>query len=125
MPPQYKLHRSADFSAVVRSGRRAGRRTLVLHVQPAAVDVSQPAMANDEPSVRRGGPRMGLIVSKNVGNAVTRHAVSRKLRHIFAQLAPELDPGTDMVIRALPAAAQATSKELEKDVRSALRKLQR
>lgn len=76
-----------------------------------------------------GGPRVGLVVSKAVGNAVTRHAVSRKLRHTAgrliddADLAEWLSPDLSIVLRALPAAATATSGELERDVRHALRRL--
>lgn len=72
-----------------------------------------------------GGPRMGLVVSKAVGNAVTRHAVSRRLRHVTGTIFDDttLDPGACVVIRALPAAADATSKELDADVRRALRRL--
>lgn len=77
--------------------------------------------------VTTGGPRWGLIVSKAVGNAVTRHAVSRKLRHIAAEVlrSPDgdrrLTAETTVVLRALPASATADSEELERDVRTALR----
>lgn len=76
-------------------------------------------------AVVAGGPRMGLVVSKAVGNAVTRHAVSRRLRHIAgpAMEAAGLDTGQCVVLRALPASAGATSKELDADVRRALRRL--
>lgn len=76
-------------------------------------------------TVVAGGPRMGLVVSKAVGNAVTRHAVSRRLRHVTAGLLEEfpLQPWHSLVIRALPASAAATSAELESDVRRALRRL--
>ena len=76
-----------------------------------------------------GGPRVGLVVSKAVGNAVTRHAVSRRLRHTAgrvlddAEMAGTLRPDLSIVLRALPAAATATSGELERDVRHALRRL--
>lgn len=79
-------------------------------------------------TVVSGGPRTGLVVSKAVGNAVVRHAVSRRLRHVAASVLedPEntdLEQGHCIVIRALPASATATSRELESDVRRALRRL--
>lgn len=115
LPQQHRLHRSADFSSVVRGGRRIGRRTVVLHI----LQVNDRA---DVPTVRMGGPRVGLVVSKAVGNAVTRHAVSRKLRHIAAEVLPTVPDNVDIVIRALPASGSATSLELAEDVRSATRK---
>ncbi|GAB2698452.1 hypothetical protein GCM10027089_20280 [Nocardia thraciensis] len=75
------------------------------------------------PSIRIGGPRFGLIVSKAVGNAVVRHRVARRLRHICAPLASEVSAEADIVIRALPGAATASSAELDRQVRAALRKL--
>lgn len=67
-----------------------------------------------------GGPRCGLVVSKAVGNAVTRHRVSRMLRHIFAELAPTVPAQATVVIRALPPSASASYEELRSDVQKAL-----
>lgn len=74
-------------------------------------------------NVRCGGPRFGLIVSKAVGNAVVRHRVARRLRHICADMAADLPTAADIVIRALPGAASVDSAELDRQLRSALRKL--
>jgi ribonuclease P protein component len=65
-------------------------------------------------------PRVGLVVSKAVGNAVVRNRVKRRLRH---QIAPHLDTlpvGTSVVLRALPAAAGCTSAELAEELRAGL-----
>lgn len=70
-----------------------------------------------------GGPRFGLIVSKAVGNAVVRHRTSRRLRHVCATLVPELSVNSNVVIRALPRSAAASSADLEQDLRRTLRKL--
>lgn len=122
LPAQHKLHRSGDFSATVRQGRRLGRRTVVLHYLDTAAGGADEADASIS---RHGGPRVGLVVSKGVGNSVVRHAVSRKLRHVAASLLDDVPVGVDMVIRALPAAADATSEELAHDVRSALSRARR
>lgn len=66
---------------------------------------------------------MGFVVSKAVGNAVVRHRVARRLRHVMRARLAVLPAGTLVVVRALPRAASATSDELSKDVDSALRKL--
>lgn len=88
---------------------------------------SDDAVSSDDaaaPSLARfGGPRFGLIVSKAVGTAVVRHRVARRLRHICAGVVAGLPVEADVVIRALPGAAVATSAELDQQLRSALRKL--
>ncbi len=79
--------------------------------------------AQGQPTIRSGGPRFGLIVSKAVGTAVIRHRVARRLRHICAGVIDDLPDSADIVIRALPGAASASSAELDRQLRSALHKL--
>jgi ribonuclease P protein component len=64
-----------------------------------------------------------LIVSKAVGNAVIRHRVSRRLRAVCAQDIDTWATGDLVVVRALPAAAGATSEELAVDLSQAARRL--
>ncbi|MEV5647994.1 ribonuclease P protein component [Nocardia sp. NPDC052254] len=120
LPEPYRLHHRADFSRTVRYGRRIGRRDIVVHVVAgsAATGDTEP-----RPLARTGGPRFGLIVSKAVGTAVVRHRVARRLRHMCAGIVLNLPAEADVVIRALPGAATATSAELDRQLRSALRKL--
>lgn len=118
LPEPHRLHDRADFSRTVRRGRRAGKGDLVVH---ALADQVDPAV-HDAP-VRFGGPRFGLIVSKAVGNAVVRHRVARRLRHICAELNADIPAEVDIVIRALPGAATADSGELRRQLMSGLRKL--
>ena len=119
LPEPYRLHHRADFSRTVRYGRRVGRRDIVVHVAGAATagDIGS------RPLARSGGPRFGLIVSKAVGTAVVRHRVARRLRHMCAGILAQLPAEADVVIRALPGAAAASSAELDHQLRSALRKL--
>jgi ribonuclease P protein component len=105
LPAGSRLHTSDDFAAVVRSGCRAGTRHLVVHL------------------LRSGGetaPRAGFVVSGKVGNSVVRHRVTRRLRPLIRQELAALATGTDVVIRALPAAATASSVDLARDLRSGL-----
>ncbi|AZA12433.1 ribonuclease P [Corynebacterium gerontici] len=64
-------------------------------------------------------------MSKAVGNAVVRHATSRKLRHAIMQLLPLFPADADVVVRALPKSGEATLDELVDDIRSGLEKIQR
>lgn len=67
----------------------------------------------------RRSPRVGFVVSGKVGNAVIRHRVTRRLRVVVRPLLAELPMGTDLVVRALPAAAAASSAALGRDLRGA------
>ncbi|WP_084528465.1 ribonuclease P protein component [Nocardia crassostreae] len=119
LPEPFQLHRRTDFSRTVRQGRRIGRRDLVVHILLHNDDEA----SGSDPAIRVGGPRFGLIVSKAVGPAVVRHRVARRLRHICASLATELPDGADIVIRALPGAADAPSADMHRQMQSGLRKL--
>ncbi|MFZ2177290.1 MAG: ribonuclease P protein component [Rhodococcus sp. (in: high G+C Gram-positive bacteria)] len=114
LPEPHRLRRHSDFSLTVRRGRRMGRRDLVVH----AFDRAQ----TDE-LVISGGPRFGLVVSKVVGPAVIRHRVARRLRHICVDLVGDVPSHVDVVIRALPGAATASSRDLDKQLRAGLARL--
>ena len=66
---------------------------------------------------------VGFIVSAAVGGSVVRHRVTRQLRHIMWDQVSGIRSGTRVVVRALPAAASATSIELEADIVKALKRL--
>lgn len=55
---------------------------------------------------------MGFVVSKALGGAVVRNRVKRRLRHVCAARLGRLGTGVDVVVRATPAAATASSADL-------------
>lgn len=57
-------------------------------------------------------PRVGFVVSKSVGPAVTRNRVRRRLRHLMRERVPGLAPDSLVVVRAQPASARASYGEL-------------
>jgi ribonuclease P protein component len=105
LPAGSRLHTSDDFAEVVRSGRRGGTRHLVVHL-----------LGTGRPTP----PRAGFVVSGKVGNSVVRHRVTRRLRPLVRRELAGLAAGTDVVVRALPAAAAASSVDLGRDLRSGL-----
>lgn len=115
LPRQHKFTSPVEFDRTIKRGQRAGSRTLVVHLWETTTE---------ESPVITGGPRFGLIVSKAVGNAVVRHRTSRRLRHVCADLAHELPVNSNLVIRALPRSAEASSVDLARDLRRTVRKLQ-
>ncbi|RJQ83339.1 ribonuclease P protein component [Pseudonocardiaceae bacterium YIM PH 21723] len=123
LPAAARLHRPAEFSQVVRGGRRAGRQRVVVH----ALIRREPAgeLHSTTPTWDASTSRVGFVVSKAVGGAVIRHRVTRRLRHLMVDRLAGLPAGTQVVVRALPASAAASSAELGADLDSALRKLLR
>jgi ribonuclease P protein component len=71
----------------------------------------------------RVGPRVGMVVARSVGGAVVRNKVRRRLCGVVVDERMFLPDGTDLVVRALPAAAQATYGQLSSDFGRALRAL--
>jgi len=96
------------FAETIRRGLRAGTATVVLHL---AVGTGAEAA------------RVGFVVSKQVGNAVTRNTVKRRLRHLARERLSSLPGSAVLVVRALPAAATASYDELGADVDRALSRL--
>lgn len=64
--------------------------------------------SEDEPA------RFGFIVSKTVGNAVTRNRVRRRFQAIAHQLIASGYSGVDVVVRVLPHATETSFTDLEK-----------
>jgi ribonuclease P protein component len=90
------------------------RGPLVLHA----------VLASGHPTDRSGaaGPRVGFVISGKVGDAVRRNLLRRRLRHLLrARL--EAMPAADLVVRALPGAAELTFAELEALLDDGLRSL--
>ena len=70
-------------------------------------------------------PRFGFIISKQVGTAVIRNTVRRRLKAVCARVIADVPEGTDVVIRALTASATASFAELDADVTRCLARLSR
>ena len=63
------------------------------------------------------------MVSRAVGNSVRRHRVLRRLRHLCADRLDRLAPGSELVVRALAPAADATYAELGVDLDRCLQRV--
>lgn len=79
-----------------------------------------------EPSEAEPAPRsrLGLIVSRKVGNAIARNRVKRRSRELFRRFHTELlGPGWDCVALARAGAAEVTLETMHYEWRRALGKL--
>lgn len=89
-----RLTRSAEFDAVYRRGRSAASRHLVAYAFPSElVEV-----------------RLGVAVSRKVGNAVVRNKLKRQLREAFDALQPQ-PTQLDVVLVARPGLDEAVEAQ--------------
>lgn len=71
-------------------------------------------------AVTDGPARFGFIVSRQVGGAVVRNTIRRRLKALCFESLETVAAGDDIVIRALPSAASASFADLRRDVEKCL-----
>ena len=89
--PEERVRTPGEYRRILSEGRQVETRLFFACLQPRP----------DSPS------RLGLIVSRRVGNAVVRNRVKRMLRETFRTHKTLFATPCDMVLRARPAAARA------------------
>ena len=100
-----RVVRPSDFRTIVRAGRRIGAPHLVVYVLERGA----------------GGPgRFGFIVGKNVGGAVQRNLVRRRLRECGRAAIRSTSLSADVVVRALPGSADVSWATLHGEVAGAI-----
>jgi len=106
--PEQRLHTPAEYDRVFAARRRAGDDRLLLF-----------GFAND-----LGRTRLGLSVSKRLGNSVMRHRLKRLLREAFRLAQHDLPLGLDLV--AIPRAGVIASvADYERSLLRMARQLER
>lgn len=127
LPAHHRLRSSVQFVQTIKRGHKKGSRTVVVYIYTPA----PPKRIGKIHTPRIdswGGPRMGVVVSKAVGNSVVRHNTARKIRAAMSSILSDeagvgIETHSNIVIRALPHSATASTEEVEKDVRSCLRRI--
>jgi ribonuclease P protein component len=95
-----RLLRSRDFDRTLRSGRRTSTEYLALFVSDNGL----------------GRPRVGLAVSRKLGNAVVRNKIKRRLRELVRPLVLQAKGGRDVVIVARARAVDAEFTRLRQEI---------
>ena len=91
LPGPRRLKRPSDFGTAVRRGSRAATPTVVVHVRRNHLQ--------DPPE----STRVGFVVSKKVGNAVTRNRIRRRVYEVVRLEQSTLKSGYDMALMVFSA----------------------
>lgn len=107
MQKEYRLAKKEDFNKIYRQGKSMGNRQFILYyVQNAAVEHF----------------RLGVSVSKKVGNAVVRNRIRRMLKEIVRHHADAIKDHSDLVLIARKPAVEMAYLDMEKSVLHILKK---
>ncbi len=102
LPSAARMRRKTEFSAATKRGSKAGRSLVSGHL----------LVRSDQPDPAR----VGFVVSRQVGTAVVRNRVRRRLRHLARGYLGSLPGGSLLVLRAAPRAATACQADLAADL---------
>ena len=100
------LRKNEDFRTCYKSGKSYANRFLALYVLPNGQEEN----------------RIGISVSKKVGNSVVRHRVKRLIKESYRLHEEEFDGGSDIVVVGRRSADGASYQEIERALLSLLRK---
>ena len=84
MKKRFRVKKEKDFSAIFKEGKSFANRKFVIY-----------RLENNEQHFR-----VGLSVSKKLGNAVTRNQIKRRIRHILIEHKNQLVENVDFVVIA-------------------------
>jgi ribonuclease P protein component len=105
-----RLHRSAEFLRLQRNGVRFQSPHFVLYAGNLDIDPSR--------------SRLGVTVSRRIGNAVVRNRVKRRVREFFRKaMRAQLPVGTSIVVIARGGAAALESAAISEELTMAARNL--
>ena len=91
------LKKNTQFQFVYKNGKSYANKYLIMYVKENGTDRN----------------RIGISVSKKVGNSVVRHRVTRLVRESYRLHENIFNSGLDMVVVARPTASQAGYHEVE------------
>ncbi len=91
------LKKNHQFQFVYKYGKSYANKHLVMYVMKNSLEVN----------------RVGISVSKKVGNSVVRHRVKRLIRESYRLQENIFNSGLDIVIIARPCCSDAGYKEIE------------
>ncbi|MDQ1143389.1 ribonuclease P protein component [Bacillus sp. SORGH_AS 510] len=106
MKKEFRVKKNKEFQAAFQKGRSFANRQFVVYALEKA----------DQDHFR-----IGLSVSKKIGNAVTRNRIKRYVRQSIFELNEQLAPGNDYVIIARKPTAEMDFFEVKKSLTHVLK----
>jgi len=106
MKKELRIKKNKEFQQVFQNGKSFANRQFVVYV-----------LKKQEQETFR----IGLSVSKKLGNAVTRNQIKRYIRQVFLELKDEVRSGNDYVIIARKPAADMGMQEIKKSLEHVLK----
>ena len=91
------LKNSREFGSVYNTRNSVANKYLVMYLRSNGLDYN----------------RLGISVSKKVGNSVVRHRVTRLIREAYRLNRTNIDVGYDIVIVARPASKDKKCQDIE------------
>ena len=100
MKKRFRVKKEKDFNAIFKEGKSFANRKFVIY-----------RLANNEQHFR-----VGLSVSKKLGNAVMRNQIKRRIRHILIEHKDQLVENVDFVVIARKGVKILDYAEMEKNL---------
>ena len=100
MKKSFRVKREKDFKAIFKDGTSFANRKFVVY-----------QLENQQNHFR-----VGLSVSKKLGNAVTRNQIKRRIRHILLNVREHLADNVDFVVIARKGVESLDYAEMEKNL---------
>ena len=94
------LKKNHDFQNVYKNGKSMANRFLIMYVLPNDLDKN----------------RIGISVSKKVGNSVVRHHLTRLIRESYRLSEERFHIGWDLVVVVRKRAAHATYHQIDESL---------
>ena len=101
----FRVKKEKDFNAIFKEGESVANRRFVIY-----------RLANSQEHFR-----VGLSVSKKLGNAVMRNQIKRRIRHILIDHRNELVDNVDFIVIARKGVENLEYAEVEKNLLHVLR----
>ena len=115
--PADRLLKSRNFTRTQKRGRRLRSKNFVISL--ASRDPAEDARGSE--AGVPGGRRLGITVSRKVGNSVVRNRVKRRIREWFRTSRDGLDDGIDLVVIARSGAAEQSGPSICRELSTLLR----
>ena len=115
---QEKIRKKKDFERLYKQGMRLYSKnfTVLLCKNPPSSDSKMTNSGISQGESSSGRRRLGITVSKKVGNAVIRNRVKRLLREFFRRNKDKLPPSRDILIIARKNAAPLSYRDVHMEL---------